>query len=695
MSGKGWELGQTSRQYETSGRGASTVSSGVDDPGGVSYGSYQMTSRTKTREGKVIVGGTVAAFLKSSSYGAEFEGLTPGTSEFSAKWKEVAGTDLSFAQEQHEYIKRTHYDRMVDRLLERGIDLSGRGPAVQDALWSTAVQYGPGSSVFIRGLDEKFGKAYELSDWSDKEIVDAVQSYKAGHVRELFPRVKRQSTIDSLESRALNEKADLMKLADQDHTVVKSADINPAEQIQRNLNTLKIPDAQGRQLVADGNAGPRTQQAIESFQRQHGIPVDGKATPQLLSATQIAVSVTEALSSSQQFSREYSAQPNTPPGWAGVPHAASTQTVHVPRSAERTASTERVAAAAQFDGVRVRVDSTEQLHPRQMARAPVATSVSELDRDAVVSLQRDLNRLGFTDPRGRPLAEDGHHGPNTQAAVSAFQREQGLPPTGMADPATLSAVNAHAIVANLQQQRDERETLAAFQAQARAFDAQQAAPRSPDHDPLGRETATLHEARSTQASGFGELRGTYLPPSGGSPAVDDVRSSGRVADALDHTAMRHVERGPHRLEAASNAVPSAEPASMRDARDPQHPDHAFYRAIADKLPGAYAEAGLSVPGREAQERVAASLSAQARSQGVVSADHVVVGGGEQGNIFVVQGRLDDPAHLRTHLPLQEAQSAPLQESFQQLQQASQPLARDQQAQHEHAQQRAQGAAMSM
>ena len=40
----GWMLGSLSSKYETGGRGPGTVSSGAGDAGGVSDGSYQMTS---------------------------------------------------------------------------------------------------------------------------------------------------------------------------------------------------------------------------------------------------------------------------------------------------------------------------------------------------------------------------------------------------------------------------------------------------------------------------------------------------------------------------------------------------------------------------------------------------------------------------------------------------------------------------
>src|SRR5215203_2261618 len=52
------ELGSLSAKYETSGRGPATVSTGSGDPGGVSYGSYQMATKT----------GTVARFVSQADF---------------------------------------------------------------------------------------------------------------------------------------------------------------------------------------------------------------------------------------------------------------------------------------------------------------------------------------------------------------------------------------------------------------------------------------------------------------------------------------------------------------------------------------------------------------------------------------------------------------------------------------------------
>ena len=94
--------------------------------------------------------------------------------------------------------------------------------------------------------------------------------------------------------------------------------------------------------------------------------------------------------------------------------------------------------------VEQRVESSSPTRP---ASAPVhMPTPRELDDEAIRALQHNLNRLGFTDPRGRPLADDGYYSPDTQAAVSTFQREQGLPATGIADAATLGAIQAHVVV---------------------------------------------------------------------------------------------------------------------------------------------------------------------------------------------------------------------------------------------------------
>lgn len=137
-------LGQLSAKYETGGRGPGTVSTGAGDPGGVSYGSYQMATKM----------GTVQKFVNQPNFPwrNEFQGLTPGTAQFTAVWKRIAQEQTAAFQEaQHAYIKKTHYDLLAAKILnETGLDVNTRSHAVMDAVWSTAVQHGGASPIVCR-----------------------------------------------------------------------------------------------------------------------------------------------------------------------------------------------------------------------------------------------------------------------------------------------------------------------------------------------------------------------------------------------------------------------------------------------------------------------------------------------------------------------------------------------------------------
>jgi murein DD-endopeptidase MepM/ murein hydrolase activator NlpD len=142
----GFVLGTLSAKFETGGKGPGTVSSGAGDPGGVSYGSYQMATKT----------GTVKRFVTQSDFPwrNEFQNLVPGTAGFTARWKEIAKNEPGkFQDEQHEFIKRTHFDLLVAKVQnEDHFDITKRSHAVQDAVWSTAVQHGGNTPIIHRAL---------------------------------------------------------------------------------------------------------------------------------------------------------------------------------------------------------------------------------------------------------------------------------------------------------------------------------------------------------------------------------------------------------------------------------------------------------------------------------------------------------------------------------------------------------------
>ncbi|MGN7920188.1 XVIPCD domain-containing protein [Lysobacter sp. 22409] len=98
-------------------------------------------------------------------------------------------------------------------------------------------------------------------------------------------------------------------------------------------------------------------------------------------------------------------------------------------------------------------------------------------------------------------------------------------------------------------------------------------------------------------------------------------------------------------------------AVSRSPTEPGHRDHGLYAQIAGHVRAQDQQHGRQWD--QTSERLTASLLALSKEAGLTQVDHVVfstrtdrVAAGE--NVFVVQGRLDDPAHLRAHMKTEEA-----------------------------------------
>ena len=197
-------LGKLSERYETGGRGPGVVSTGAGDAGGASYGSYQMTSKPG--------GGTVARFVAQPDFPfrSKFAGLTPGAAQFSAVWKQLAQTNRDeFQNAQHDYIKRTHFDPLVNKVMnENGVNILTRSNALQDVIWSTAVQHGPGTNVPSVALanirtrpgDASFDSDFIKAIYAERGRKGPAAASRASHATR--PRCSRASPSASATSSA-------------------------------------------------------------------------------------------------------------------------------------------------------------------------------------------------------------------------------------------------------------------------------------------------------------------------------------------------------------------------------------------------------------------------------------------------------------------------------------------------------------
>lgn len=158
------ELGKLSEKYEVGKRGAATI--GWDSRGKASYGRYQIASGT----------GTMKRFLEwcfAQSYSGPREiysrlwpllaSATSKSGGFAREWQTVwAEAPNTLAAAEHTFIQETHYERAKMDIWGGAFQALVVWQALQQVLWSTAVQHGPASAVKI--FHSAWSKGFDFED---------------------------------------------------------------------------------------------------------------------------------------------------------------------------------------------------------------------------------------------------------------------------------------------------------------------------------------------------------------------------------------------------------------------------------------------------------------------------------------------------------------------------------------------------
>lgn len=159
-------LGSLAARFESGGSGIEAV--GYDPGGGTSYGIYQIASKP----------GTMARFLdfleahepqwarRLRAAGPANTGSTDGA--MPRVWKSLARENPErFAQLQQAFIWETHYEPARMAIEEAtGVNVGSASRAVQEVLWSSAVQHGPSraADLFIRALKTQRAKGAAVDE---------------------------------------------------------------------------------------------------------------------------------------------------------------------------------------------------------------------------------------------------------------------------------------------------------------------------------------------------------------------------------------------------------------------------------------------------------------------------------------------------------------------------------------------------
>lgn len=159
ISDSSGDLGSYVKEFESGNRGPSAI--GYDTNGGTSYGTYQLAAKTGTFKNFLAWsaknGGEFGQRLASEL--AKVQPWDCGSRDGKAPtvWKQFAavnsGRDLNSLE--HAFIKETHYDLAYKGINNKELIDKDRG--LREALWSTAIQHGPGGAVKIFNSTYKEG----------------------------------------------------------------------------------------------------------------------------------------------------------------------------------------------------------------------------------------------------------------------------------------------------------------------------------------------------------------------------------------------------------------------------------------------------------------------------------------------------------------------------------------------------------
>lgn len=192
------DLGALSARYEsTAGGNAGMISTPSGDRGGISYGSYQLATKT----------GTADAFVASPEaqrWVNEFRGLKAGTDQFSARWRAIAAREPdAFEAAQKAYIQRSLYDSAVRKVAQAtGYDLNSASEAIRQVTYSTAVQHG--SSGGARVMIEAVRRADQKSKRTDAAYSAALINATYDRRTEIFLAMEKRNRLAGKADHARN-----------------------------------------------------------------------------------------------------------------------------------------------------------------------------------------------------------------------------------------------------------------------------------------------------------------------------------------------------------------------------------------------------------------------------------------------------------------------------------------------------------
>jgi peptidoglycan hydrolase-like protein with peptidoglycan-binding domain len=208
---------------------------------------------------------------------------------------------------------------------------------------------------------------------------------------------------------------------------------------QQKLRTLGYYDG-----PADGVPGAATSRAIEAFQRDRGLAVDGQLGPVTADALRDARVPTASAAAPRPAPARVAALPVTDPTAVRAVQNRLRQLGFYDGAADGVWGVGTQSAVEQFQrskGLNVSGEITPQtasamgLDPASFAPGRLANVAEPLNPAVVKRIQTKLRQAGFYSG-----AVDGVWGARSEEAVERFQRARGFEPSGQLTPPTIAAL---------------------------------------------------------------------------------------------------------------------------------------------------------------------------------------------------------------------------------------------------------------
>lgn len=287
--------------------------------------------------------------------------------------------------------------------------------------------------------------------------------------------------------------------------------------------------------------------------------------------------------------------------------------------------------------------TAQGITPRAMPGSPMADgSLSVNERGPEVArMQEALRQRGFE------LTPDGLYGNGTRGIVEQYQRQNGLPPTGTADSATLTSLGVTQIVPLPNAATPTAPT----------------APPPANVPPASPETPPPANAQPNPAN----PAAPSTPPANVPPASPETPpANAQPNPANPATPANPANPAPDRPQAPPTTTNDQVSQPTQNDRplmsNPNHPDHKLYQQAVSNLEQLGPSGGFR--SREDLEKAAASVAADAKATGLNQIDHISKTSGPNGQSYLVavQGDPTSPAAKNSYIDYNQATSQTVAQS---------------------------------